>query len=45
MKLLSWNILQGGGKRLDQIGMAIDSHDPDVVVLNEARARTIPSTC
>jgi exonuclease III len=42
MRLLSWNIRQGGGKRLDQIGMAIDSHDPDVVVLNEARARTIP---
>ena len=40
--MLSWNIRQGGGKRLDQIGAAILGHRPDVVVLNEVRSRTGP---
>ena len=40
--MLSWNIRQGGGKRLDRIAGAIASHSPDVVVLNEVRARTGP---
>lgn len=35
MKLLSWNIQQGGGKRLDRIEDAIRRHDPDVIVLGE----------
>lgn len=42
MRMLSWNIRQGGGKRLDRIAAAIGGHRPDVVVLNEVRARTAP---
>ena len=42
MKVLSWNIRQGGGRRLDAIVRAIANHGPDVVVINELRARTAP---
>jgi exonuclease III len=42
MKVLSWNIRQGGGRRLDAIVAAIAGHEPDVVVVNELRARTAP---
>lgn len=42
MKVLSWNIRQGGGRRLDAIIAAIAGHAPDVVVVNELRARTTP---
>ena len=38
--MLSWNIRQGGGRRLTEIVAAIRSHQPDVVVINELRART-----
>jgi exonuclease III len=41
MKLISWNIRQGGGDRLGAICTAIATHDPDVVVLSEIRARSI----
>src|SRR5262249_55250675 len=40
MKILSWNIRQGGGRRLDAIVAAIASHEPDLVLLNELRAKT-----
>ena len=43
MRVLSWNIRQGGGRRLDEIARAIASHAPDVVVINELRARTAPA--
>jgi exodeoxyribonuclease-3 len=43
MRVLSWNIRQGGGRRLTDIAAAIDSHQPDVVVINELRARTAPA--
>jgi len=43
MKVLSWNIRQGGGRRLDAIVEAIAGHEPDVVVVNELRARTAPT--
>lgn len=42
MKVLSWNIRQGGGRRLEAIVAAIAGHKPDVVVVNELRARTAP---
>ena len=38
--MLSWNIRQGGGRRLEAIVAAIAGHEPDVVVVNELRART-----
>lgn len=37
MKLLSWNILQGGGRRADDIVKTIASHAPDIVTLQEFR--------
>jgi exodeoxyribonuclease III len=42
VKIVSWNIRQGGGRRLDAIVAAIAGHEPDVVVVNELRARTAP---
>ena len=40
MKLLSWNIRSGGGKRCDAIAHAIAGHDADAVVLSEYRPRS-----
>ncbi len=37
MKILSWNILHGGGTRAHQIIDVIKKHDPDVVTLQEFR--------
>jgi exodeoxyribonuclease III len=37
MRLLSWNIQQGGGARTDRIIDALVSHDPDVIALSEFR--------
>ena len=37
MRLLAWNIRQGGGKRLPAIAAALAGHDADVVVLSEYR--------
>lgn len=37
MRLLSWNIQHGGGKRLARIADAIVSHRPDAVALTEFR--------
>jgi exonuclease III len=37
MRLLAWNIRQGGGSRLARIGDALARHDPDIVVLSEYR--------
>ncbi len=37
MRLLSWNILQGGGKRANQIADAIIETKPDIAVLQEFR--------
>ena len=37
MRLLSWNILQGGGKRVDQVIETIARHKPDIVTLQEFR--------
>lgn len=37
MKLLTWNIRQGGGKRLMAIRERIEAHSPDVIVLTEFR--------
>ncbi len=36
--LVSWNIQQGGGSRLDRIGTALVTHSPDIAVLPEFRA-------
>ena len=38
MKLFSWNVRQGGGKRVDKIVDAVCSHAPDVVALIEYRS-------
>ena len=37
MKILSWNILQGGGRRLGDIILSIKNHNPDILVLSEYR--------
>ncbi len=37
MRLLAWNIRQGGGSRLPAIAAAIARHDADVLVLSEYR--------
>jgi len=37
MKLLSWNILQGGGRRADGIAKVILDHAPDIITLQEFR--------
>ena len=37
MKLLSWNILQGGGRRAGDIVNTITEHAPDIVTLQEFR--------
>lgn len=37
MKILSWNILHGGGKRASDILQAIEKEDPDIVTLQEFR--------
>ena len=37
MKLLTWNIRQGGGSRLDRIAATLARHDADTVVLTEYR--------
>ena len=37
MKILSWNILHGGGKRAPDIIEAIAKEDPDIVTLQEFR--------
>ena len=35
MRLLAWNIRQGGGTRLSRIIAAIVQHEADVLVLSE----------
>jgi hypothetical protein len=37
MRLLTWNIRQGGGSRLPRIADALKRHDADIVVLSEYR--------
>lgn len=37
VRLLSWNILQGGGRRADDIVSTIQAHKPDIVTLQEFR--------
>ena len=37
MKILSWNILQGGGRRAGDIVKTIAAHAPDIVTLQEFR--------
>ena len=37
MRLLAWNIRQGGGSRLARIADALSHHEPDILVLSEYR--------
>jgi len=37
LRILSWNILHGGGTRCEQILSVIEEHDPDIVSLQEFR--------
>src|SRR5438874_1489422 len=37
MRLLAWNIRQGGGTRLARIADALADHDADILVLSEYR--------
>jgi exodeoxyribonuclease III len=37
MRLLSWNIRQGGGSRLARIASALEHHQADILVLSEYR--------
>lgn len=41
MKLVSWNILQGGGRRLGGILDKIDQWSPDIITLQEMRGRNL----
>ena len=36
-KILSWNILHGGGRRMDAILAEISAHKPDILTLQEVR--------
>jgi exodeoxyribonuclease-3 len=45
MKLLSWNIRQGGGSRAARIVAAIAEHDPDVIALSEFRGKPGAHLC
>jgi len=40
IKILSWNILHGGGRRMDAILDAIAGHKPDILTLQEVRWRS-----
>ena len=35
LKFLNWNIMKGGGPRIDRIVERIQHHNPDIVVLTE----------
>ena len=37
MRLLAWNLRQGGGSRLPRIAAALESHNADILVLSEYR--------
>ncbi len=37
LKILSWNILQGGGSRCDEIAATLREYEPDIVTLQEFR--------
>ena len=37
MRLLAWNIRQGGGSRLPRIADALTRHEGDILVLSEYR--------
>ena len=37
MRLLAWNIRQGGGSRLPRIAEALKRHDADILALSEYR--------
>src|SRR5262249_25836150 len=37
MRLLAWNIRQGGGSRLSRIAEALKRHDAEIVILSEYR--------
>ena len=37
LRLLAWNIRQGGGTRLSRIVAAIEQHEADMLVLSEYR--------
>ena len=43
LRILAWNIRQGGGRRLPRIVAAIARHAPDVVVLSEMHQSTEPA--
>jgi exodeoxyribonuclease III len=37
MRLVTWNLQHGGGRRIDQIAVALLPYDADVLVLSEYR--------
>lgn len=39
MKILTWNILHGGGRRVAQIAVELVERQPDVIVLSEFRGK------
>ena len=41
MKILSWNILHGGGDRRAAIGSVLACHNPDVIILSEVHSDTV----
>jgi exodeoxyribonuclease-3 len=42
MRILSWNIQAGGGSRVERIVERIQQEKPDVLVLSEIRANSLP---
>lgn len=42
MRIVSWNILQGGGRRLPEVCAALKGWAPDIAVLQEVRRSSVP---
>lgn len=43
MRVVIWNLLHGGGRRVPRLAEALLAHEPDVCVLAEIRATTAPA--
>lgn len=45
MRLISWNVLQGGGQRCGSIAATLLRYDPDIVILQETLSKRGPDLC
>jgi len=41
MRILAWNLLHGGGKRIDRICKALSHYDADLIILSEFRQNKV----